>query len=288
MSTATGNAAVRDWSIFWREFGEGSQRPDRCHVPGDGQDVIDRHLVTFAARLPQGACVIDLGCGAGHLGRLLLRCRSDLKVTGVDFAEVPGLATPGLTILPQIDMAALPFEADQFDGAVSLFGSEYGDIARTAPELARVLKPGSPFCLVVHNRESEIAREGLARVTGIRSVLSGKVKAAYLAGDRARMDRQRFSLLDLHPGEPTVRLMIDYLTRTIVQSRAQRLANWDKLAGDVSTEVALTSQMVRCAKNPAQLASWLAPILAVMARVDVAVLRRRSTEPIAWSVGGIR
>lgn len=288
MATALVSAAARDWSIFWRDFGEGNQRPDRCHVPGDGRQAIDLHMSVFADGLPPQARVIDLGCGAGHLGRLLLMHRPDLRVTGVDFAGVPGQETPSLSILPWVDMGDLPFERDQFDAAVSLFGSEYGAIDRTALELARVLKPGSLFCLVVHHRESEIAREGLARVNGIRGVLSGKVKAAYLAGDRGRLDQQRTSLLDQHRGEPTVRLMTDYLVRTACQSRAQRQANWDKLTADVATEVALTSQMVRCAKSPDQMANWLAPLLSSMERVDVTVLRRRSAEPIAWSVSGVR
>jgi len=257
-------------------------------VPGDGRQVIDRHLAAFAVNLPLRARVIDLGCGAGYLGKLLRTLRPDLQVTGVDFAGVPGLETPGLTILPWVDMAALPFEQNQFDGAVSLFGSEYGAIGQTAPELARVLKPGSPFCLVVHHRDGEIAREGIARVTGIRSVLAGKVKAAYLAGDQTRLDQRRIGLLDQHAGEPTVRLMADYLVRTLQQSRAQRLANWEKLASDVATEVALTSEMVRCAKGPEQLATWLVPLLANNAQVSAAVLRRQSGEPIAWSVSGIR
>lgn len=288
MATTKGSATAGEWSIFWRDFGESGQRPDRCHVPGDGRRTIDQHLTDFAAGLPPRARVIDLGCGAGYLGKLLLAQRPDLQVTGIDIAEVPSLATPGLTTLPWVDMAALPFDSGLFDAAISLFGSEYGAIGQTAPELARVLRPRSPFCLVVHHHDSEIAREGRARVSGIRGVLSGKVKAAYLTGDRDRLGQQRISLLDQHRGEPTVRLMADYLVRTIGQSRAQRLANWDKLVSDVATEVALTSQMVRCAKSPDQLAIWLGPLLTAMAQVKAGVLLRASGDPIAWSVSGTR
>lgn len=287
-TSPAGTAGASHWSTFWRDFGEGDQRPERCHVPGDGRQVIDRHLASFAAALPPQARIIDLGCGAGYAGHKLLAHRADLQVTGVDFAEVPSLSAPGLTVLPGIDMAALPFDSGQFDAAVSLFGIEYAAIAQTARELVRVLRPGSPFSLVVHHRDSEIAREGLCRVTGIRDVLSGKVRAAFLAGDQARLDRHRIRLLDQHPGEPTVKLMTGYLARSISQPRASRHAIWDKLTGDVATEVTLTSQMVRSAKDPEQLGAWLAPLLAAMARVDVSVLRRGSGEPIAWSVSGSR
>jgi ubiquinone/menaquinone biosynthesis C-methylase UbiE len=288
VATVKGKATASDWSIFWRDFGEGNQRPDRCHVPGDGRQAIDGHLSAFAVGMPPGARVIDLGCGAGYLGKLLLTNRPNLQIIGVDFAEVPRPVAPGLTILPWVDMASLPFENCQFDAAVSLFGCEYSAIDQTALELARVLKPGSPFCLVVHHRESAIAREGFARVSGIRGVLSGKVKSAYLAGDQGRFEQLRISLLDQHHGEPTVKLMTDYLARTAGQSRAQRLANWDKLVTDVAAEVALTSQMVRCAKTPEQLGTWLAPFLTAMAQVKAAVLLKASGEPIAWSVSGTR
>lgn len=283
-----GQPGPRHWSVFWREFGEGEALPERCHVPGDGQMTVDRHWAQFAERLPRGAQVLDIGCGAGTVGRTLLGCRPDLTVTGIDFAEVPVDEFPNLAIHPRVSMEALPFGESCFDAAVSLFGIEYGVIADTALQLARVLKPDGRFGFVVHHCESEIAHEGRTRVRGIQDVMTGRVRAAFLAGDTERFDQQRLRLQQDHPQEPTVKLVSDYFRRNIERPRAGRLEIWTKLANDVAVEVALTSQMTRSAKSAAELGSWIAPLLAVMTRVNLSVVRRGSGEPIGWAVGGVR
>jgi len=283
-----GSASAYHWSTFWRDFGEGEQRPERCHIPGDRQETVDRHWSSFASGLARGAEVLDIGCGAGIVGRTLLDCRSDLFVTGIDFAEVPIVTVPNLAIQQGIRMEAMPFEASSFDAAVSLFGIEYGNVVQTTRELGRVLKPGGRFSFVMHHCESEIAREGSARVMGIRDALSGKLKDAFLAGDAARFDQQRLRLLGQHPAEPTVKLLCDYFARTIARAPDERHAIWCKLEDDVAVEVALTAYMVRCAKAPDQMGSWLVSLLSVMAVTQVSVMRRKSGEPIAWAVCGVR
>ncbi len=281
-------AGANHWSIFWRDFGEGSERPERCHIPGDGRPAVDRHWSRFAADLPSAARVIDIGCGAGTVGRMLLGLRTDLNVTGVDFAEVPMKAPPNLALHPWVSMEDLPFEDGTFDAAVSLFGIEYGSVAETAQELRRVLIPGGLFSFVIHHCDSEIAREGRARVLGIRDALSGKVKAAFLAGDLARFEQQRRRLGFQHPDEPTVKLISDYFHRNIRRARGDRLGLWLKLEADVEVEVSLTTQMTKSAKSATQMGSWLVPMLSVMSSIAISVLRRGSGEPIGWIVEGVR
>lgn len=277
-----------EWSVFWRDFGEGDALPERCPIPGDGQAAVDRHWRDFAAGLGRGARVLDLGCGAGIAGRTLLGIRPDLLVTGVDFAEVPAPPFPNLAILPRVRMEALPFGDASFDAAISLFGIEYAGIADTARELGRVLRPGARFGFIVHHCDSAIAIEGSTRVRGIRDTLSAPVEAAFLAGDIARIEQQRQRLREAHPGEPTVKLVSDYFWRNIRRTRTERQAIWARLVQDVAVELSLTTRMTLCAKSAAGLGAWLAPLLAIMARVEVTVLRSESLEPVGWSVGGVR
>lgn len=279
---------ANQWSTFWRDFGLGDELPERCHVPGDGQAAVDRHWARFADRLPCAAKVIDLGCGAGIVGRTMLRRRPDLVVAGIDFAEVPIGEFPNLTIFPHVAMEALPFGDSSCDAAVSLFGIEYGIIADTARELGRVLRPGARFAFVIHHCDSEIAIEGITRVRGIRDTLSQSVEAAFKAGDVARLEQQRQRLRAAHPDEPTVKLVSDYFSRSIARTRLERQAIWARLVEDVAVEVALTTRMTECAKSAAELGTWIAPLLAIMAKVEVTVLRRGSGEPIGWVVAGIR
>ncbi len=276
------------WSEFWQDLSLENRPQERCHVPGDGRSAVDGHWAEFAAGLPYGAQVIDLGCGAGITGRLLLGHRSDLHVTGVDFAKVPTPPVANLTIYPWTSMEALPFADGGFDAAISLFGIEYGEIDKTARELERVLKPGARFSFLVHHCESEILREGSARRRAIRDLLWGNMKAAFLAGSTARIDQQRLSLRQQYPAEPMVKLVSDHFLRNITRTRAERQAVWQKLAGDADPETALLALLERSAKSPVEMGAWLVALLSGMALVSVSVLRRRSGEPIAWDVQGSR
>lgn len=276
------------WSSFWRDVTPDGALHERCHVPSAGRHVTDRHWTQFADSLPSGARVLDLACGAGVVGRLLLGRRGDLRVTGVDWAGVPVAQVPNLTIHPWVRMEALPFEANSFDAAVSLFGIEYGDIGAIAEELARVLKPGAHFGFLVHHCDSEILREGTARRRALRETLSGKMKAAFLSGSAEAVEQQRERLHRTFPAEPTARLLVDHLRRNTARTRVERHTIWQKLTADFDPEIALLAQLERSAKSVSGLGIWLAALLSGMSLVNVFVLRCPSGVPIAWSVSGRR
>lgn len=276
------------WSTFWQEFCLENETHERCHVPGDGRHVVDRHWAQFADSLPPGARVIDLGCGAGIVGRTLLGHRNDLHVSGVDWANVPIMSLANLTIHPWVSMEDLPFGNGCFDAAVSLFGIEYGNIEKSARQLERVLKPGARFSFLVHHRDSEILREGCARRTALRELISGRMKVAFLGGNSAGIGEQRRILKNQFPDEPVVRIISEHFLRNIESTRAERQAIWQKLANGFEPEIALLLHLERAAKSAAEMASWLAALLSTMRLVSVSVLRRLSGEPIAWSIGGVR
>jgi ubiquinone/menaquinone biosynthesis C-methylase UbiE len=282
------DAEQRLWSTFWQDFALENQLQERCYVPGDGRHVVDQHWVQFADSLPKGAQVIDLGCGAGVVGRTLLGRRNDLHVTGVDWADVPMMTMPNLRVYAKVSMEALPFIDSSFDAAVSLFGIEYGHIAMTAQQLKRVLKSGARFSFLVHHRESEIFREGSTRRRALKALISGKMKAAFLTGNVNDLHRQRQSLKTHFPDEPMVNLVSNHFLRNIAQARSERQALWQSLADGLDPEIALLMHMERAAKSTVDIAAWLVALLATMALVSVSVLRRSAGEPIAWSVSGVR
>jgi ubiquinone/menaquinone biosynthesis C-methylase UbiE len=272
------------WSTFWREFGTG----DRCFVPGDGRGALDEQWALFAKRLPHGAQVIDLGCGAGIVGRTLLGHRPDLRISGVDCALVPARSQANLTIHTSVKMEALPFPDRSFDAATSQFGIEYGSIVDTARELGRVLKPGAAFCFLVHHRDSEIVREGGTRRQALRALTSGEMMSAFLSGDAAGVDRQKRRLGQAYPSEPMIELLADYFHRTIAQTRAERQSVWQQLADQLDPEISLLLQLERSAKSAVEMGSWLVPLLTGMTETGAFVVRRKSGEPIAWAVHGAR
>jgi SAM-dependent methyltransferase len=276
------------WSAFWQEFCLENVPHERCHIPGDGRNAVDRHWALFADALPPGAEVIDLGCGAGIAGRILLRRRNDLRVTGIDFADVPTPAAENLTIHPWVSMEAVPFDDGSFDAAISLFGIEYGNIAKTAGELERILKPGARFSFLVHHVDSEIVCEGVTRRRALRELLSGKVRAPFLAGSIPRLDQEVRRLRNHYPGEPSIKLFTYCLGRDATRTKAERQMAWQNLVRGLDPEIALLALLERSAKSAAAMGTWLVPLLPIMRIVSVSVIRRTSGEPIAWQVSGIR
>ena len=99
--------------------------------------------------VPPGRATLDLGCGEGRLARDL--AERGHRVTGVDssptLVEAARKADPGGTYVIA-DAASLPFDDGSFNLAVaynSLMDIE--DMPGAVAETARVLEPGSCFCL---------------------------------------------------------------------------------------------------------------------------------------------
>lgn len=168
MSTADRKA----WSDFWAAK-EGNRQAPGCLPAGlaaidAAQEAVWRD---FAGLLPRKAAVLDLGSGDGAVMRRLISARGDLKIIGVDFA--PDLPPPpkGTRLRYPVDMEALPFPDRRFDAVTSQFAFEYGDHARVAAEVARVLKPGGKLCMIVHRSDGPIVAHNLPRREGLGWVL---------------------------------------------------------------------------------------------------------------------
>lgn len=137
-------------------------------------DAEGRRLIRLLGReVPlQGAKVIDLGCGPGrHLAAMeeagakpvgLDRSAALLREAGRRVRETNSNAG-----LARGDWRALPFAADSFDGAASLFTS-FGyfseeDDRRALAECARVLRDGGFFLLDYLNRDRVLVEDHAPR-----------------------------------------------------------------------------------------------------------------------------
>ena len=94
-----------------------------------------------------GRRVLDVATGTGNAA--LLAARGGASAVGVDLAErlleVARAAAAAESLDASFvagDAAALPFEDDAFDAAVSVFGVIFADASTAARELVRVVKPG--------------------------------------------------------------------------------------------------------------------------------------------------
>lgn len=117
--------------------------------------------------LPEGARVLDVATGNGALPQLLLD--SGNAALSCDAIDLASIAPPWLAALaPQqrerirfhgrVAAEALPFADGSFEMVASQYGLEYTDLARSVPELLRVLAPGGKLRLVTHHADSRPVR----------------------------------------------------------------------------------------------------------------------------------
>ncbi|MEK7647789.1 MAG: class I SAM-dependent methyltransferase [Patescibacteria group bacterium] len=126
----------------------------------------------FAARLPAGAAVLDVGCGAGRATRWFVQ--HGYNVTGVDFSDtmltLARQAAPEATVL-SMDIRAVDFADATFDAVWSSFSIIHipkADVARTLSGWYRALKPGGVISIITSlgADEEEVRDEWLTAADG--------------------------------------------------------------------------------------------------------------------------
>lgn len=157
------NDDAKAWGDFWASNAGGNANgclPDRWAVIEQAQRGAWNG---FVAGLDSGARVLDLATGDGRVLGWMRKVRPDLALEGIDLAPTLPPAPQGTKTQGGVAMEALPFEDDSFDAVVSQFGFEYGDVAKVAAEIARVLKPGGAVGIMVHRGDGPILEHNLKR-----------------------------------------------------------------------------------------------------------------------------
>lgn len=181
------------WASFWKSGGDGGCLP--C-AQGAVEEAQRACWEAFAQRLPRGARVLDLGTGNGVVLVRMGRVRPDLKLTGVDASPYLPPAPKGVSLRAGVPIEKLPFAAAGFDAVTAQFGYEYADTALAAREVARVLKPGGIFQLMIHRRDGPILAHNLARREALDWALA---PGGWLDKARALAAARAFALIPTPP-----------------------------------------------------------------------------------------
>jgi len=176
------------------------------------------HITTFAKRLPQGASVLDAGCGAGRDADIL--SKQSLKMTGIDLStgllEVARKKFPEITFV-EGNLLGLPFDDTSFDGVWSntslLHLETVENVKQALAEMYRVLKKPGLLHVVVK------ARTGADKTAVVSDKLSGHDRFfQYFAADELSLllteagftvdQIKEYSEIETIPhGRPEVRLI---------------------------------------------------------------------------------
>lgn len=161
------------------------------------------------AAFPQGADILDFGCGSGDIARHL--SESGHRVTGYDLSAAMIAEARRADRDDRVQWVArtgaqttLPFEANSFHAVVASSVLEYvPDVAATLRALARVLRPGGfLFATVPDMRDPHRHREYWLRLAATTPILA------------SLLDRSRW-----HEGAAYLRISVNRLAPDAWQNR---------------------------------------------------------------------
>jgi ubiquinone/menaquinone biosynthesis C-methylase UbiE len=280
-------AGARDreaWTLFWADSAQ-----SRCATGApEIWESLTRHWSSFARSLPRGAHVLDLGCGAGAVGRLLLAERDDLRITGIDAARVPRSTRPRMELLSQTDMESLPFKDGSFAAVVSQFGFEYGQTEEAASEVARVLTPGAELSFLVHHSHSAIVRDNREHLGAVIAFLAPTMRSSFFAGETREFGAQLALLVQRYPDDALIDQLARALPTRLGWLTEHRVSTWESLEQALLPEMQMSDSLEACCVTPAQIDAWLEPLRAVGELQPVSILREADGTPIAWCAEGVR
>lgn len=149
------------WSRYWKH---GASHSCGGSYGGRYEGALAHFWRAAFAQLAPDARLLDIATGNGALPQLLLHFDPEgaRSCDAVDLAQMAPAWVADLTPSqrPRVRFhggqaaETLPFADGQFDLVMSQYGLEYTDLARSVPELLRVLKAGGQVRLVVHHAQA--------------------------------------------------------------------------------------------------------------------------------------
>jgi ubiquinone/menaquinone biosynthesis C-methylase UbiE len=127
-------------------------------------EMVSDELAAWTASLPQGAKVVDVGCGGGQMALAMLEARGDIHLTGIDLSAAQAKRARERTkryrdrARFEVGTALeLPFADASFDAVLSVTSIKHWPSPRRGmEECLRVVKPGGDLLIVEVDRGSRL------------------------------------------------------------------------------------------------------------------------------------
>lgn len=189
------------WSSYWHDpFTQTGCLPQTNAAV---RQLFEAEWADLARDLGSSSRVIDLACGNGAAGAVMLAANGDLDMRGVDYAQVPERPDAPFPIDSQTSLEKLPFEAQSFDCAISQFGFEYAGAA-AADELVRVLAEGGRVKFAIHHEGSVLIADNSLRREILDKLLASDFGGLVLARDRSGLQALFDGLVGTYGQNPLV------------------------------------------------------------------------------------
>jgi ubiquinone/menaquinone biosynthesis C-methylase UbiE len=142
---------------------------------------------------PHKIKALDLACGKGFVGRIMLKHLTNCECLGIDKADIQGPLemqnsnkSSTYRIVGKTALENLYIEPNSIDLVVSQFGAEYSQLNVTLRKVFNALKPSGKLHLVIHHASSELTHTSKLE-TAILSYLLNSVNLPALLQDMLQM-----------------------------------------------------------------------------------------------------
>ena len=295
MGEATQDASA--WSQYWLSTsGAAGCLPGRSSVIDEAHSAKWR---TWVAGVDHGSKLLDLACGNGAVIATLLQIRDDIQAIGVDYAPALPPGPRNARLIPNVQMELLPFEDQTFSALTSQFGFEYGNLAKVTAEMARVMLPGSPFGLMIHNEAGPVVEHAQARLASLEWAVSseGLSGLSRAAGDQTDLSELRRSLavvtqraIAKHGDGSAAHEIMYALGRTIVSRNpsvfAAQIGLLSERANDEIRRLKALSRAAHRVADPSELGGPFSSHGLLIGKIEPVTIENHP--PIAWFVEGRR
>ncbi|REL32361.1 class I SAM-dependent methyltransferase [Thalassotalea euphylliae] len=291
------------WHQYWQQ---GQQQS--CIASDSEQRLVKKLWLDWQATLPKQSTILDLATGNGAVIANLLDGDkvSEHRYIGVDYAQINPQGIIGhfeeqVTFLGEVDLANLPFADHSVDAVTSQFGFEYAAQNSAVSEIARVLRNGGCFQLIIHHANGEIVKANKLRHNEISLLMASDAlieNAQALAASKLSLEQietkaQRF--IQQHQGSLSKSITGQVLESINQAVLAIQQGNYSSaksmmslLANKLSAEQVRLEQLLSVAKSENDIKTLVSELQSYGMRCHNSSVLTEDKLTFAWLIHGVK